>query len=110
MNENAAIRDSSGFIVSGNYGGAAVGANSFENSADLKSLPPDVATEVSTQIAALKAGLLKSEDIAPGKTIAGQIVTDKLRFGRKEPRELKVSITFNQEQYEFSLDVPVDKK
>jgi len=110
MNENAAIRDTSGTIVSGNNGGAAVGATSFENSLGLKSLPPEVAAKVSEQVTALKSGLLKSGPVLPGKTIGGQIVTDKLRFGRKESRTLNMTITFNQEQHAFVLAVPADQK
>jgi hypothetical protein len=110
MNDNAAIRDSSGSIVSGNYGGTAVGANSYENMAEIKSLPEPVIAEINAQVVGLKAGLLQSKNVAPGQVVAGQIVTDKLRLGRKDPRVLKMTVIFNQEQHEFLLDVPAEKK
>jgi hypothetical protein len=58
------------------------------------------------QITSLKAGILQPTIIPSAGVAGGQVVTEKLRFARKETRSLRVLVDFNGEQHEFSLEVP----
>lgn len=58
------------------------------------------------QIESLKQGILHPMTIAPSKAEGGQIVTEKLRFGRKDERALRVTVSFNGEEHEFDFVPP----
>jgi hypothetical protein len=62
--------------------------------------------ETEAQIASLRAAILQRQIIARGAASGGQVVTDKLKFARKEPRALRVVVDFNDERHEFSLEAP----
>lgn len=64
---------------------------------------------IQQQIDALKAGILQTREIPPGKADGAQIVTDKIKFGRKEERALRVVVTFNGEEHEFKFEAPPAK-
>jgi hypothetical protein len=64
---------------------------------------------VKAQIEALNAAILQPKTIAPASAGGGQVVTDKLKFGRKDERALHVTVDFNGEQHEFNFAVPVGK-
>jgi hypothetical protein len=61
---------------------------------------------VQQQIDGLKAGILQSVTIAPGTAAGGQLVTDKIKFPRKEEKALRVVVDFNGEQHEFNFEAP----
>jgi hypothetical protein len=47
--------------------------------------------------------------IIPSASAAGgQLVSEKLKFARKEERRLRVTVEFNGEQHEFSLVPPAE--
>jgi hypothetical protein len=64
----------------------------------------DPATQA--QVDNLKAAILQPMTIEPAKAAGGQVVTEKLKFGRKETAALKVVVQFNGESHEFAFDVP----
>ncbi len=110
-NTNSAMRDSAGNVVEGNYGGANSGTNgaiSYASRTGVDVVPKVLDADTQKQIAALKAGILQTLTIVPGAAAGAQIVTEKLRFGRKDERTLKLAVEFNGEQYEFVVPVPRD--
>jgi hypothetical protein len=58
------------------------------------------------QIANLNAAILHDLTVAPAAVAGGQIVTEKLKFGRKEAHDLRVVVEFNGEQHEFDFTAP----
>ncbi len=65
--------------------------------------------KIQQQIAALNAAILHPLTIAPATAAGGQIVTEKIKFGRKEERTLRVSIEYNGESHEFNFPAPPAK-
>lgn len=61
------------------------------------------------QIEGLKAGILQISTVEPGKATGGQLVTEKIRFSRKEEKILRVVVGFNGESHEFSFEAPPAK-
>lgn len=61
---------------------------------------------VEQQVAALQAAILHPITIPAGSAAGGQIVTEKLKFKRKDDRTLHVVVAFNGEQHEFSVPAP----
>ena len=53
------------------------------------------------QIDGLRAGILQSVEVAPNTAAGGQIVSEKLKFDRDAPRELKMVVRFNGEKRGF---------
>jgi hypothetical protein len=62
--------------------------------------------ELKARIDMLKAGILQPMTIAPAKAAGGQVVTEKLKFARREARALHVVVQFNDEQHEFDFEAP----
>ena len=58
------------------------------------------------QIANLNAAILHDLTIAPAAVAGGQIVTEKLKFARKEAHDLHVAVEFNGERHEFDFAAP----
>jgi hypothetical protein len=58
------------------------------------------------QIANLNAGILHPITIASASAAGGQVVTQKLKFARKESRVLHVVVEFNGEEHVFDFDAP----
>jgi len=111
QNPNSVMRDSTGNVVEGNYGGASggvSGVSSYTSSSAAAAAPKVQDADTQKQVAALKAGILQTLTIAPATAAGAQIVTEKLRFGRKDERTLKLAIDFNDEQYDFVVPVPRD--
>jgi hypothetical protein len=61
------------------------------------------------QVAALSAAILQPVSVAPASAAGGQIVTQKIKFGRKEERSLRVVVSFNGEEHEFSFAAPGER-
>jgi hypothetical protein len=111
QNPNSVMRDSTGNAVEGNYGGASggvSGVSSYASRSGADAEPKVQDADTQKQIAALKAGILQTLTIAPAAAAGAQIVTEKLKFGRKDERTLKLAIDFNGEQYDFVVPVPRD--
>lgn len=58
------------------------------------------------QIANLNAAILHDLTIAPAAVAGGQIVTEKLKFARKQAHDLHVVVDFNDERHEFDFAAP----
>ncbi len=78
-----------------------------ERSNDKSRLKSDPATEA--QVEALQAGILQSLIIPPGQAAGAQVVTEKLKFARKEPRMVRLVVSFAGEAHEFEFDAPPAK-
>jgi hypothetical protein len=61
---------------------------------------------VREQVNALRAGILQSTLIPSATATGGQVVSEKLKFARKEERALRVRVEFNGEQHEFTVVPP----
>ena len=64
------------------------------------------AAKLQESVANLNAAILQPMTIAPATAAGGQVVTQKLRFSRKESHALRVVVEFNGEEHEFSFDAP----
>jgi hypothetical protein len=62
--------------------------------------------QLEANIAALNAGILQPMTVAPATAAGGQVVTEKLKFSRKDPRALHLVVTLNDESHEFDFEVP----
>jgi hypothetical protein len=58
---------------------------------------------------ALNAAILHTQAIAAASAAGGQIVTEKIRFGRKDEHALRVVVDFNGEQHQFDFAAPPAK-
>jgi len=58
------------------------------------------------EIDALRAGILQSTLIPSASAAGGQVVSEKLKFARKEERALRVLVDFNGERHEFTVVPP----
>lgn len=58
------------------------------------------------QVESLKAAILQPTEVAPGKAVGGQIVSEKLKFAPGAPREVKMLVRFNGEKHGFIFDAP----
>jgi hypothetical protein len=65
--------------------------------------------KVQQQIAALSAAILQPSPVAPSAAVGGQVVTQKIKFGRKEERALRVVVELNGEQHVFEFAAPGDR-
>ena len=61
------------------------------------------------QIEAIRAAILQTVTVEPGKATGGQVVTEKIKFSRKEEKALRVVVDFNGEQHEFNFESPPAK-
>jgi hypothetical protein len=62
--------------------------------------------QLQQRIDALNAAILHAQSIAGASAAGGQIVTGKIKFGRKDEHALRVVVDFNGEQHEFDFAVP----
>jgi hypothetical protein len=93
----------------GGYTGAnnpAGGRNNPYSRTIANSSPESTDPEMRKQIDGLKAAVLQTMSIAPASASGGQIVTEKLKFSRKEQKALRVIVDFNGELHEFLFEAP----
>ena len=105
-NDNMAMRDSSGNIVAGNYGGAA--APNAIDQATLAARGGKDDPALTQQLDALRAGILQTLSVPPGKAAGAQVVTERMHFGRKDPRTLVVLVHFNGDEHRIEVPVPAE--
>jgi hypothetical protein len=86
------------------------GSNSMGAGMSIRGRRPDQAKsddpKLQQQITDLKAAILQPLTIAPASAAGGQIVTQKIKFGRKEEHALRVVVELNGEQHEFNFPAP----
>ena len=92
----------------GNYTGAA-GSNmgplmSSRTGMDERARTDD--KQLQQRIDALNAAILHAQSIAAASAVGGQIVTEKIKFDRKDEHTLRVIVDFNGEQHQFDFAAP----
>jgi len=102
--------DAAGRPDVGNFTG---GSNSMGTSVSTRDRRPDPSKpgdpKVQQQIAALSAAILQPSPVAPSAAVGGQVVTQKIKFGRKDERALRVVVEFSGEQHVFEFAAPGER-
>jgi hypothetical protein len=102
--------DAAGRPDVGNFTG---GNGSMAGSMSSRARRPDAAkgddSKMQQQIAALSAAILQPSPVAPSAAVGGQVVTQKIKFGRKEARALRVTVELNGEQHVFEFAAPGER-
>ena len=102
--------DAAGRPDVGNFTG---GNGSMAGSMSSRSRRPDATKgddpKMQEQIAALSAAILQPSPLAPSAAVGGQVVTQKIKFGRKEERALRVTVELNGEQHVFGFAAPGER-
>lgn len=102
--------DAAGRPDVGNFTG---GNGSMAGSMSSRSRRPDASKaddpKMQQQIAALSAAILQPSPIAPSAAVGGQVVTQKIKFGRKEERVLRVTVQLNGEEHVFEFAAPGER-
>ena len=102
-------RNNSGEAELGAYTGAGNpvgGASNPYTRATANAAPENLNPEVKKQIDGLKAAVLQPMSIAPSSASGGQIVTERIKFSRKDQKAVRVIVDFNGELHEFVFEVP----
>jgi hypothetical protein len=106
----AVTRNSSGQPDVSNYTGGGAGVTGGISSRnDTNRSKRKITPEEQQQIDALKSAILQTATVEPGKATGGQLVTQKVKFSRKEERAFRVVVDFNGEQHEFNFESPPAK-
>lgn len=102
------VRDGGRMDVTGFTGGSAVGGDEYvrRSRSSRKAKPAISEAEAAQQIAALNQAILKDSTLAPGQVVAGQLVSEKLEFGKKEERTLHVRVRVAGEEHTFTIAAP----
>jgi hypothetical protein len=90
----------------GGYTGANNPTSGVVSSHTPTSAAPQANPHMAEQVEALKAAILQPLTIAPATASGGQVVTERLKFARKQPRTLHVVVDFNGEQHAFDFEAP----
>jgi hypothetical protein len=93
--------DVSGYTGGGNPTSGVISAHT-----DVRTNESPADARLREQINALRAGLLQSTLIPSATAAGGQVVSEKLKFARKEQHALRVLVDFNGEQHEFTVVPP----
>jgi hypothetical protein len=93
--------DVSGITGASNPIGGTLAEQKVRRSGDAEDSPA-----VREQVEALRAGILQTVSVEPGKATGGQLVTEEIKFSRKEEKVLRVVVDFNGEQHEFNFEAP----
>ena len=100
-------RDGGQVDVTGFTGGSTIGGDEYvRRSRSPKRKPTISSAEADAQIAALRQAVLQDSAIAPGQIAAGQIVSEPLKFGKKEDRTLHLRIQLGSDQHGFTIAAP----
>jgi hypothetical protein len=104
------LHDAAGRPDVGNFTG---GNGAMAGSVSSRARRPDAGTvddpKVQQQIAALSAAILQPSTIAASAAVGGQVVTQKIKFGPKEERALRVTVELNGEQHVFEFAAPGER-
>jgi len=93
----------------GGYSGAsnpAGGRNNPYSRTIANSSPENMDAATRQQVDGLKAAVLQPMTIAPASAAGGQVVTEKIKFSRKEQKAVRVIVDFNGELHEFFFEAP----
>jgi hypothetical protein len=92
--------------VTGYTGGAAVGGDEYRRSRGKRTNPTITQAEAQAQIAALNQAILQDTTLSPGRVIAAQVVSAKLKFAKGEERILHVRVRIAGDDHSFTVAVP----
>jgi len=98
--------DASGRPDVTNYTGGNTSMNGIDVNQARSQRSGKVDPKVQQQVDALNAAILHNLTIAPAAVSGGQVVTEKLKFARKEAHDLHLVVEFNGEQHEFNFPSP----
>lgn len=103
LRQQPTASDGSGRMdVTGYTGGAAVAP---QQQVQWSKHSPDTAA-ARTKIAALEQAILQDGVIAPAQVVAGEIVTQKLKFSKREDRTIRVRVHVAGDEHDFTLLAP----
>lgn len=102
------VRDGGRMDVTGFTGGSTVGGDEYvRRSRSSRKVKPTISeAEAAQQIAVLNQAILEDSTLAPGQVTAGQVVSDKLKFGKTEDRTLHVRVRVAGEEHAFTIAAP----
>lgn len=64
-----------------------------------------IASTLEATLAGLDGSVLRTTTIDPGQAAGGTVIADKPKFGKGEQQDVRVMVTFNGEEHEFSFSV-----
>jgi hypothetical protein len=99
-------RDGGRMDVTGFTGGSAVGGDEYVRRSPKKVKPTISEAEAQQEIAALNQAILKDSTLAPGQVAAGQLVSQTLKFGKKEDRTLHLRVRVAGDEHSFTIMAP----
>ncbi|MEA3183441.1 MAG: hypothetical protein QOI59_6964 [Gammaproteobacteria bacterium] len=105
MHDMAGRPDVGNYTAGSNSMGTSVSAHGPPRAAPTKMDDP----KLQQQIADLSAAILQPVQVASASAVGGQVVTQTIKFGRKEERSLRVVVAFNGEQHEFTFAAPGER-
>ena len=101
------VREGGQLDVTGYTGGATVGGDEYLRRSRVKRAKPTISeAEAQSQIAALRQAILQDTTMAPGQVVAAQVVSDKLKFAKREERILHVRIRIAGDEHAFTIAAP----
>ena len=101
------VRDGGRIDVTGYTGGAAVAQSEQIRRSQRRTTKPAISQDqANAQIASLRAAILTESTVAPGQIVAGQIVSQKLDFGKDANRTLHVRVQIAGDEHSFTIAAP----
>lgn len=102
------VRDGGQVDVTGFTGGSTIGRDEYvrRTRPSRRAKPTISEAEAAQQIALLNQAILKDTTFAPGQVAAGQVVSEKLEFGKKEERTLHVRVRLAGDEHPFTIAAP----
>jgi hypothetical protein len=103
-------RDGGQLDLTGFTGGSAVGGDEYvRRSRSSRKVKPTISeSEAQQQINVLKQAILQDSTLAPGQVAAGQVVSEQLKFAKKEDRTLHVRVRVAGEEHGFTIMAPAE--
>jgi hypothetical protein len=103
-------RDGGQLDLTGFTGGSAVGGDEYvRRSRSSRKVKPTISeAEAEQQINVLKQAILQDSTLAPGQVAAGQVVSEQLKFAKREDRTLHVRVRVAGEEHGFTIMAPAE--
>jgi hypothetical protein len=101
------VREGGQLDVTGYTGGATVGSDEYIHRNQTKKGKATISeAEAQSQIATLNAAILHDSMLASGQIVAGQAVSDKLKFAKAEDRTLHLRVRIAGDEHGFTIEAP----
>ena len=98
--------DVSGYTGSMGVAGSEFNSRRAADEGPRKKIDADKLAQAEQQIAGLRAGILQESSVAPNEIASGRIVSEQLKFGRKDSRDLRLTIQLDGEEHSFLFTAP----